>query len=433
MSSIGQLLSTKRFAPLFVTQFLTAFNDNFFKNALIALLTYGLTQSELPDFWRHNGVFLAGVLFVLPYFLFSASAGLLAERVEKTTIVRVIKLFEIVLMLLSAVGFLMHWFWLLFVVVFGMGVHSTFFSPIKYGVLPAYLKPNELMLGNGLIEAATFMAIIFGTIAGTQVVLLPQVGNFATAVCLIGIAVIGFITCLPMPKAPPSDTTPRPIKLWTDTRYVLSTLNAQPLMKLYIVSSTWFWFVCAVIMTIFPLLVSDVMLMNHNVYTLLLVLFSLGVGIGSMMCAISLRGLITARYTPIAAWGMAAGACFISAFSQLIHNHNEALARPELGTLAQFLFETPHTWWLMLCMFFVSFCAGFYAVPFFALIQNEAADDQKALMFGANNIVNAGGMVAAVAYVGISNALGMSLPLLLLTLAFMCAVGAILLRRLFCT
>ena len=422
-ASVAGLLSSRRFLPLFITQFFTALNDNFYKNALIALITYGFAAERLGKGLREQAVMFAGVLFVLPYFLFSASAGKIADRIEKTVIVRWIKALEIVMMSVGAFAFFNDIFSLLFATVFFMGVHSTFFSPIKYGILPDYLRSNELVLGNALIEGATFAAIVLGTALGTQLVLIPQVGNHYTAAVLIAAAVIGYIACREMPPSPPMHAgmsirfTP-----WADTVAMLRELPKYPQPMRYIWANTWFWFVSIMMMSIFPLYVSDVLRMNQDVYTLLLTLFALGVGIGSLVCAAGLRGKLSAKYTPAAALGMAVCTAGIAYHDVPLH------IGEGIGTLADFM-HAPSALFICGFMTLTAFFGGVYAVPFFAMLQHSAPEGKKAFMFGANNIVNAAGMTAAVVAVAVAQKCGVSIGHIFYAIALLCLLGAGVLHR----
>lgn len=416
---IVKILLSKRFIGLFWTQFLTSFNDNFYKNAIVALITFGFVASKIDDEMRQNLVILAGASFVLPYFLFSATAGKIADKYDRLLLVRCIKALEILILGCGGVGFLIHNISLMFAMLFLMGVHSTFFSPIKFGILPAYLHKNELVGGNALIETATFIAIILGTIFGTQIILMPHNGNIIASVIMIATAIAGFYTCLKMPRAKnPSPDIVMGANMITHNKEIYSLMGKHPNVLKYILAGSWFWFVAAVIMTLFPLYIKDILFMNQDVYTLMLALFSVGVGIGSVACARVLDGKISARFTPLASVLMGIAILDIGYISVPLVNGTM------IGTLTDFL-SHPLSWRIMFDFFVISVSGGLYIVPFFALVQDESPKDSKSRMIAGNNIINAAAMVLGAFYMFVTGKMNIAIPDVLLLTGVLCLLGAV--------
>jgi MFS family permease len=273
-------LTARRFAPLFVTQFLGAFNDNLLKSAMGIVVTFRLAEQSGLD--SASLVMLAGAVFIAPFFLFSGASGTLADRIDKSLIARLVKVAEIAIMTLGAVGLWRESVPLLFAALFCLGTHSTVFGPIKYALLPQHLRDHELVAGNALIEAGTFLAILFGTILGGSVVLLAQgsliVGSFGV-VC----AVLGWLAARQIPPAPPSATdAPRP-RLLADSVAVLGHVTSRPALFLPILAVSWFWLFGATVVSGLPAFAKDVLGANEQVVTMMLALFAVGVGLGSIL------------------------------------------------------------------------------------------------------------------------------------------------------
>ena len=276
------LLGKRRFAPFFWTQALGAFNDSAFRNAMVMLAAF---QMGLPERQVSLYTNLAPALFILPYFLFSATAGQLAEKFEKTRIIRYVKLFEIAAMLLAAWGFHTHQLALLLMVLFMMGVHSTVFGPIKYAILPQALKPTELVGGNGMVEMGTQLAILIGMIAGNALMLLAGVGPLASAALTIGVAALGYSASRAIPPAPA--TAPELKFNWnpfTETVRVLGITHRDRAVFNAVLGISWFWFFGTVLVAQLPVYTKLNLGGDGSVNTLVLTLFSLGTGIGSLLC-----------------------------------------------------------------------------------------------------------------------------------------------------
>ena len=382
-SPLVQLLTARRFAPLFVTQFLGAFNDNLLKSAMGIAVTFRL--AEQTD--SASLVMLAGAVFTAPYFLFSGMSGTLADRVDKATIARIVKVVEIGIMALGAVGLWLTNVPTLFVALFCLGTHSTVFGPIKYALLPQHLRDEELVAGNALIEAGTFLAILLGTILGGSVVL---VSNGALIVGGLGVvaAMTGWIASRQIPAAPPSAGTERlRPRFLHDTVAVVGYVTSRPALLMPILAASWFWLFGLVVLSGLAPFAKDVLFANEQVVTMMLALFAVGVGIGSIVAERLLHGEVSARYVPIAAMAMAFFAWDL---------HAASLGRAqgaELATRAVFLAQ-PGTWRILVDLVGVAMAGGLFTVPLYAILQHESEPEHRARVIAANNIINAVAMAA---------------------------------------
>jgi MFS family permease len=323
------------------------------------------------------------------------------------------------MMLLGAVGFITNNLYVLFGTLFLLGVHSTVFSPVKFGILPTYLHKHELVAGNAMIEGATFLAIVSGIIAGTQIILIEPIGHYITSISLIILAITGYISCLRMPRVRPNSPN---IKIgwniFAHTYEILADMWHNKEVTKYVLSSGWFWFVAAVLVTIFPLYVSDVLYLNKNVYTLILVIFAVGVGIGSTLCSVFLKGIISAKYTPVAAIIMGIFAIDLGFQSQPFHTI------PAQGLVADLLADV-RGWRILFDFAAIAIGGGFYVVPFFALIQDRSPKEAKSRMIAASNIVNAAFMVSAAGFMFVAKHIGLDLPETLIVIGGMGLTGAL--------
>jgi acyl-[acyl-carrier-protein]-phospholipid O-acyltransferase / long-chain-fatty-acid--[acyl-carrier-protein] ligase len=302
-----------------------------------------------------------------------------------------------------------------------MGTHSAVFSPVKFGILPLYLHKNALIGGNALIESATFAAIILGTAAGTQFILIDEYGAYIASAIMIITAIVGYYTGLKMPRIRSADPDMHfNWNMFSHMGEVFTILKRQKSVLTYILAASWFWGVAAVFVTLFPLFVKDALRSDHNVYTLVLIIFSVGVGVGSVACAKLLKGKISARYTPIASVVM--GICAFDAGMAAY-----PLAEPgSLYGVTEFI--TSFTGLRILLDFFLIACAGgLYVVPFFSLIQESAEKSEKSRVIAGNNIINAAFMVFGALYmyfIGKAGA-GLDLKQILMLTGVMCLVGAV--------
>src|SRR3954469_311194 len=377
------LLSERRFLPLFVTQFLGAFNDNLFKTAMVILVTYYVYSDPTKE-----AVFnaISGAVFILPFFLFSALAGQLADSTDKARIIRLVKTAEIVIMIFGAAGLIVHSIPLMLLALFAMGVHSSFFGPIKYAVLPQHLKRDEVLGGTGLVEAATYVAILMGTIAGGLVK--PPVA----AAGVLAVALLGWLAGRQVPPAPPEPDAPVAKMDWHTVRASIALVNATlhiPRLFLAIASISFFWMMGAILAAQFPPLVKNVFNANEQVATLFLAIFSVGVGLGSVLINRLLKGRVAAVYSPGSAIAMGLFIC------HLYYNaRGWPVAGGELLDVRTFAL-IPQAEWVMFDLFGVAVSGGMFVVPLYAFLTTTVPKSQTARTVAANNIVNSGAMVLA--------------------------------------
>ena len=363
------LLARRRFLPLFVTQALAAWNDNFFKNALLLLATFKAAAGARD---AATLVALAGGLFILPFFLFSATAGRLADRFDKSRLIVATKLFEIVIVTLAFLGFASHDLAVLFAALFLMGVHSTFFSPLKYGILPEHLRHDELLAGNALVDAGTFLAILLGTLAAGLV--LPLAGGaIAAGAVAIAAAVAGLVASLFIPPAPAAAPGLRlGFNIFAATAEMLRYAAARRDLFLAILGISWFYLVGATFVAEFPAYVRQTLGADEHVVTLFTAVFAIGVGIGSLLANRLLKGEISARHVPFAALGLSV---FIVDFS-VASPAPGAHAAPLL-TLAAWLTRAAN-WRLLADLLGMAVCGGIFIVPLYALLQERSEKAHRA-------------------------------------------------------
>jgi acyl-[acyl-carrier-protein]-phospholipid O-acyltransferase / long-chain-fatty-acid--[acyl-carrier-protein] ligase len=372
------LFGTRRFWPLCATQACTALNDNLVRNALVVLALYR-AGSAGPIL-----VALAAGLFILPYMLLSASAGQLADCRDKARLIRILKCAEFALMGTAALGFLLGSVAVLLVVLVALGVQASLFGPLKYGILPDHLRPDELLTGNGVIEATTFVAILVGTIAGGWLVLLSDGGLTITAVGLT-VSVLGLLSARLIPPAPPrARETQVDWRLLHATAALVRQARGDAAIWQPILGISWFWTLGATLVAEFPVVVKDTLAASGHVVTLFLALFSFGIGVGSLLCARVLHGRPSTHHVPLALIG-------ISLFTW---DFAMSCAGAEGLTTVAAIIGSPHGWRIMLDLVLLSMCGGFYSVPLYTLIQQRAEPERRARMIAANNVVNAAFMVA---------------------------------------
>lgn len=391
------LVRTRRFLPIFTTQFLGAFNDNLFRTAMVMLVIYGIYGDA-----EQEATFsaIAGGLFIAPFFLLSALSGQLADAYDKARIVRIVKTAEIAIMVVGAAGLLMHNIPLLLAALTAMGVHSTFFGPIKYAILPQHLEPDEVLGGTGLVEAGTYIAILGGTILGGLLVLQRPDGSYhaepAAAAVLI-VAVIGRIVGGFVPPAPPADEPeipgfPKRGMDWHIIRasatLVSATLHVRRLF-LAILSISFFWAMGAVLAAQFPPLVKNSLGSNQTVATLFLAIFSIGVAIGSVFVNWLLKGKVSARYSPGSALAM--GLFVLDLFRRV---HSWPANGGALHSISDFL-ALPNSWMVVVDLLGMAIAGGMFVVPLYAFMTTTVPRSETARTIAANNIVNSGFMVAA--------------------------------------
>jgi MFS family permease len=405
------LLRQRRFAPFFWTQFAGAANDNLFKFAFTVMVTYQLQISWLPP--ALAGLVI-GALFIAPFVLFSATAGQLCDRLEKTRIIRAVKNLEIAIMTLAALGFALDapdfQAGLLLVCVFLMGLHSTLFGPVKYALLPQVLAERELVGGNALVESGTFMAILLGNMAGGLLIALPGLGREAVAAACLLLALLGRWSAQAMAPLPAADPELRiHWKPWSETLANLRLARQDSVSWHMLLGISWLWFFGAVFLSQFPVLARQVLHGDEQVASLLLVVFSLGIGAGSLLCARLSRGTVETGLVPLGALGM-------SVFTLDFWLAVRSLPAAELMGVSAFLAQPTH-WRVLLDLGLLSLSAGLFSVPMYALIQVRSQVTHRSRIIAANNILNALFMVASALISAALLMAGVSLPGLFLCLA----------------
>lgn len=381
MDVLPPILKTRRFLPLFVTQFLGAFNDNLFKNALVIIITYRLAEKTGAN--AQMLVTLAALLFMLPYLLFSATAGQLADKLDRSLLARATKLWEIFIVSVAAVGFYTEAMYFLLFVLFCLGAQATFFGPVKYALLPQHLRDNELVAGNAYINAGSFLAILLGTIAGGLIILLPA-GNHLIALAMCSVAVLGYAASRYIPPSPAA--MPQLEVNWNmaaETWNMVRRDRAQPRVFRCILGISWFWLMGATYLSQFPTLAKFVLHADETVVTFFLTLFSVGIAAGSFLCNRILKGSISNRTVK---WG-AAG---LSLFTLDLYFATHGLGAQEGGLMHVSTFLAREGMWrVVLDLLMVPVSAGLYIVPLYAIMQHESDPAFRARTIATNNVVNA--------------------------------------------
>ena len=411
-----RLLRERRFAPFFLTQFFGAGNDNIFKFAFTVLATYSAADWGGLDS-RSAGAVIGG-LFILPFVLFSATSGQLADKYEKSRLMRLVKDFEIAVMLLIAAGFIWKIVALLFLGIFLMGLHSTLFGPVKYAYLPQHLDDQELTGGNGMVEMGTFVAILLGTMIGGELIAIPGHGPVYVAAISIAIAVLGRIAAGFIPQSPPADPalkiTWNPV---SETWRNLMVARENRSVFLSVLGVSWLWFFGSVFLTSFAGFSKEVLGGNESVVTLLLAVFSIGVAIGALLCERLSGHKVEIGLVPFGSIGM-------TVFAVDLYFASAGMAPTGIVGVGAFLSDGAN-WRVVADLFLLALFGGFYSVPLYALIQSRCQPSHRARVFAANNILNALFMVvAAVMTAGLLYS-GFSLPELFLAVAILNAAVAI--------
>ena len=390
MTGSFALLKQRRFLPLFVTQLLGAFNDNLFKNAMVLFVVYGVFNDEASETLFSA---VATGLFILPFFLLSALAGQLADTRDKARIIRIVKFCEILIMLVGGAGLVLAWLGfavhliaipLMMLALFAMGIHSTFFGPIKYAILPQHLKSDEVLAGTGLVEAGTYIAILAGTILAGVI----DVEWAALGVVLV--AAIGYWTGRKVPPAPPEHE-----ETGIDWHIVRSSITLVrgtmhiPRLYLAILSISFFWTIGAVLFIQFPPLVKNILHADKSVASLFLAIFSIGIAIGSVAVNRLLKGQVSARYSPASVIVMG---LFVVAFYWVCRNweHDPSGVMYGISGFLNHADVIP----LLLSLLGIAISGGMFVVPLYAFLTTTVPKDQTARTVAANNIVNSGAMVA---------------------------------------
>lgn len=410
------LMRERRFAPFFWTQFLGAANDNVFKNALVIFVAFQAAGMTSMD--PNTLVNLAGAVFIAPFMLLSATGGQLADKLEKSRLIRAIKLLEIAIMALGLAGFWMRDLATLFAALALMGVHSTLFGPVKYAILPQHLKPEELVGGNGLVEMGTFVAILAGTIAGGLVVAAGPHGPLWAGALAIAIAVVGWLASRRIPETPAVD--PGLAFRWnpfTETWRNLAFASGNRVVWLSMMGISWFWFYGAVFLAQFAGFARDTLGGNETAVTALLALFSVGVGAGSLLCERMSRRRVELGLVPFGSIGL-------TLFAIDLWLASRGLAATSTGGLDAFLAKPAH-WRVAADLVLIGVFGGFYIVPLYALIQERSEPSHRSRIIAANNILNAVFMVVAALVAILLLKAGLSVPELFLVTGLMNAAVAL--------
>jgi 1-acyl-sn-glycerol-3-phosphate acyltransferase len=408
------LLRQKRFAPFFWTQFAGAANDNLFKFAFTVMVTYQLSIS-----WMQPAMagLVIGALFILPFLLFSATSGQLADKYDKKVLIRFVKRLEIVIMALAAWGFFDQNVPVLLACTFLMGLHSTLFGPVKFAYLPQHLSERELTGGNGMVEMGTFVAILLGNVAGGLIIAVPEIGPHHVGFTCIGLAVLGRVVAEYIPASPATDPG---LKInwnpFTETVRNLKLAAQNVVVFRSLLGISWMWFFGAVFLSQFPSFAKETLHGNEQVASLLLVVFSIGIGTGSLLCEVMSRRHVEIGLVPLGAIGM-------SVFAIDLYFASRGLPPSATLSLSQFA-SAPAHWRVMADLALLSLFAGLYSVPMYALIQLRSQSTHRARIIAANNILNALFMIASSVIAGAMLKAGITIPQIFLFVGLLNAVVA---------
>ncbi|MEL6980401.1 MAG: MFS transporter [Pseudomonadota bacterium] len=465
--STAPMLTARRFLPLFLVQALGAFNDNVFKNAFIALLTFKLIDELALEMSLVTLTSIAAAIFILPFALFAPIAGQIADQIDKAKMMRAVKFIEILLMFAAAAAYHIQNLQFLYVLLFLMGAQSALFSPIKYGVLPQYLPADELVRGNGLIQAATFLAILLGTIAGFQL-MKTDAGVLLVSAAVIGVAVAGFVASLYAPPAPPAAEETAHIlpfyglralpqddaarrgaiifgalaavltvlvflligpedamgedrwllalggilfaaalyALWPSIGAAIDAAQERPVVWRTILAISWFWFTAASFITLLPALVKETIGGNEDVVTLLLATFSIGVAIGASLVSWLQQGRIQVGVAPVGALGIAVFS--IDLYFALGLSSPPAADAP---LISAGVFLSTFTGWRVLVDFIgLAICAGLYVTPLNAIYQHNAPPEAVGRVVAASNMIDSALMAISSVVIIALQAAGLAPP-----------------------
>ena len=410
-----RLLTERRFAPFFWTQFLGAFNDNVFKTALLTILTFDALHWTTLDVGLLNQ--LIPGLFILPFVLFSATSGQLADKFEKGGMARKVKLLEIAIMCLAAYGWMTHNVWVLIAGIAGMGIHSTLFGPVKYAYLPQHLSTDELIGGNGLIEMGTFVGILLGEILGAMLVVHESWGIELVAFGTIAIAVVGYVTSLRIPysPAPAPELVINKNPLSETIRNIAFSKKNRPVF-LSLLGNSWFWFYGAIVLAQFPLYAKNYLHGDHTVFVLLLTVFSFGIGAGSLLCEKLSGHKVEIGLVPFGAIGM-------SVFGFELYLASESYVNTGAVDLWRFIEQTGSVR-ILFDIVMLGIFGGLYVVPLFAVIQTRCDPQHLSRTIAGMNILNALFMVVASLTASAMLVRGVTIPQLFMATAILNAIVA---------
>ena len=389
MNGLLKLFVNRRFAPLFIVQFLGAFSDNIFKSALLILITYKFAENIGIEASILN--MLAAGIFILPFFLFSAFGGLLADKYRKHILIRYIKAFELIILIIASYALISEQVWLLLACLCLTGLQSALFGPAKYGILPELLKDDELLSGNALVEAGTFLSILLGTIVG-GLLILGEYSAVTISITLLMCSAIGWMASFMIPNSPSANPTlVLGTNIFKQTYEVFSLGVKHWEIRRVIFAISWFWFLGYVIQSQLNPLTATVLFADEQVAVLMLVMFTIGIGMGSLLCSVLMAGEISARFVPFA--GIAMSVFSFDLYLSLDRITQQTMVG-EFYTITKFIANRQH-WRILLDMLLLSIAAGFYIVPLYTLLQKRVEDKLRSRMIAANNITNAMFMVMA--------------------------------------
>jgi len=417
MKASFRLLGTRRFLPLFTTQFLGAFNDNLFKQAMILFATYSIYSNPAMES-RFNA--LATGLFILPFFLLSALSGQLADAHDKARIIRLVKTAEILIMMIGSAGLMLSSVPLMLAAVLAMGVHSTFFGPIKYALLPQHLEQDEVLGGTGLVEASTYAAILTGTI------LAGFLNAQMTAVFVMIVSGLGWLSARSVPPAPPpGERPPLDFHIVRSSITLVSATLHIPRLFLAILSISFFWLIGTVLIIQFPPLVKNVFTADKQVASVFLAIFSIGVALGSLAVNRLLGGRVSAKFAPMSVLLMG-GFLLLMAWASY-----RWVPAPEgtYYTLVEFL-RHPGAPLAAVALLGIATTGGMFVVPLYAFLTTTVHVDHAARTVAANNIVNSGAMVVGAGLAMLLTALGLTMVQSLASVSVLCVVAAALAQKL---
>ena len=404
------LLKAKKFLPFFLTQFLGALNDNVLKLSVLTLIAFHLVHGAAQNQIYQS---LGAGLFTLPFFLFSAVAGQWADKYEKAILMRYVKSIEVVLMLLAGVALYRESIPLMMTIIFFIGFHSAFFGPLKYGILPEHLHERELLAGNGFVDAATFIAILIGTLLGS--LLIPEDATFLktglkfAGVTLVGFAILGLISSffIPLANKPATSNIKIELNIFRSAYTLFKKSKEYPSVFAAILGISWFWFLGATLLTVFPSYVQYTLNADKNVFTLFLALFSIGIASGSLLVNRHLKGKITTQCALISAVTMSLFIIDLYFNSQYPFNNTQSLT---------LFLSSGKGWQISADIFFLSVCGGIYITPLYAIIQKYSPSEWCSRMIAVNNIMNSAFMVGSAIWVAVLTLLKINITTVLLTL-----------------
>ncbi|QJB68497.1 MFS transporter [Parasphingorhabdus halotolerans] len=420
MTSTLRLLAKRKFWPLFITQLLGAFNDNLFKFSMVILVTYGIYGLEGATERETSFNALASGIFILPFFLFSALAGQLADNYDKARIIRLVKTLEIAIAIIGGVGLFIESETIMLLALFLLGLQSTFFGPIKYAILPQHLEIDEVLAGTGLVEAGTYIAILFGTVLGGLIIDRNGHGVELAIAAVLGVAIVGRIAAQFVPDAPSQKAMEKiDFNVFRSSfRLISATLHVRKLY-LSIIAISFFWTIGSVLIIQFQPLVKNVFSGSPEVVSLFLGIFSIGIAIGSILINRLLKSKVSARFAPVSVIAMG---IFVVMFYFIVRGWTP-LPVGEFFSISTFMQE-PTAWPVLLILAGIAITGGMFVVPLYAFLTTTVPISETARTIAANNVVNSGCMVIGAVLALALSMIGVSAAEQLLLVAAMCVVAA---------